>query len=58
MLETLTGRNSAQTCATWSATDRTVGFWIRRMAHETAVRNEEAVRSGRPLARNQCQSED
>ena len=24
-------------CATWSATDRTVGFWIRRMAHETAV---------------------
>jgi uncharacterized protein (TIGR03083 family) len=37
MLETLSGRSPGQPCATWSATDRTVGFWIRRMAHETAV---------------------
>ena len=27
----------AAACATWCAGDRTVGFWIRRMAHETAV---------------------
>jgi uncharacterized protein (TIGR03083 family) len=24
-------------CSTWSAYDQTVGFWIRRMAHETMV---------------------
>src|SRR5450631_4299301 len=37
MLEALTSRSPEQPCATWSATDQTVGFWIRRMAHETAV---------------------
>lgn len=37
LLETLAGRSPAQPCPTWSATDRTVGFWIRRMAHETSV---------------------
>ena len=37
MLETLSSRSPEQPCATWSATDQTVGFWIRRMAQETAV---------------------
>jgi uncharacterized protein (TIGR03083 family) len=45
MLETLTGRCPAQPCATWSATDRTVGFWIRRMAHETAVHRVDAAQA-------------
>jgi uncharacterized protein (TIGR03083 family) len=45
MLETLTGRNPAQPCATWSATDRTVGFWIRRMAHETAAHRVDAAQA-------------
>jgi uncharacterized protein (TIGR03083 family) len=45
LLETLTGRNPAQPCSTWSATDRTVGFWIRRMAHETAVHRVDAAQS-------------
>jgi len=45
MLETLTGRSPAQPCATWSATDRTVGFWIRRMAHETAVHRVDAAQA-------------
>ncbi|SDP48032.1 TIGR03083 family protein [Nakamurella panacisegetis] len=33
----LAGLDPAAPCATWFAADRTVGFWIRRMAHETAV---------------------
>lgn len=45
MLETLTSRSPAQPCATWSATDRTVGFWIRRMAHETAVHRVDAAQA-------------
>ena len=49
MLETLAGRSPAQPCATWSAADRTVGFWIRRMAHETAVHRVDAAQaSGLP----------
>lgn len=45
MLKTLTSRSPAQPCATWSATDRTVGFWIRRMAHETAVHRVDAAQA-------------
>jgi uncharacterized protein (TIGR03083 family) len=45
MLEMLTGRSPAQPCATWSATDRTVGFWIRRMAHESAVHRVDAAQA-------------
>jgi uncharacterized protein (TIGR03083 family) len=29
--------DSATPCSTWSAYDQSVGFWVRRMAHETAV---------------------
>jgi uncharacterized protein (TIGR03083 family) len=45
MLEAFTSRSPAQPCATWSATDRTVGFWIRRMAHETAVHRVDAAQT-------------
>jgi len=45
MLEALTGHSPTQPCATWSATDRTVGFWIRRMAHETAVHRVDAAQA-------------
>ena len=45
LLETLTNRDPAQHCSTWSATDRTVGFWIRRMAHETAVHRVDAAQT-------------
>lgn len=45
LLETLACRNPAQPCSTWSATDRTVGFWIRRMAHETAVHRVDAAQA-------------
>lgn len=45
MLEALTSRSPAQPCATWSATDRTVGFWIRRMAQETAVHRVDAAQA-------------
>ena len=45
LLETLTGRSPEQPCPTWSATDRTVGFWIRRMAHETAVHRIDAAQA-------------
>jgi uncharacterized protein (TIGR03083 family) len=45
MLETLSSRDPAQPCATWSATDRTVGFWVRRMAHETAVHRVDAAQA-------------
>jgi uncharacterized protein (TIGR03083 family) len=45
MLETLTSRKPSEPCATWSATDRTVGFWIRRMAHETAVHRVDAAQA-------------
>jgi uncharacterized protein (TIGR03083 family) len=51
--ETLTGRNPAQPCSTWSATDRTVGFWIRRMAHETAVHRVDSAQTvGEPWSVN------
>ncbi|MBC7592794.1 MAG: maleylpyruvate isomerase family mycothiol-dependent enzyme [Kineosporiaceae bacterium] len=45
LLETLTRRHPAQQCSTWSATDRTVGFWIRRMAHETAMHRVDACQA-------------
>jgi uncharacterized protein (TIGR03083 family) len=45
MLETLTGQNPSRPCGTWSATDRTVGFWVRRMAHETAVHRVDAAQA-------------
>lgn len=45
MLETLDARSPTQPCGTWSATDRTVGFWIRRMAHETAVHRVDAAQA-------------
>jgi uncharacterized protein (TIGR03083 family) len=45
LLEALTSRDPAQPCSTWSATDRTVGFWIRRMAHETAVHRVDAAQA-------------
>ena len=45
LLETLTNRDPAQHCSTWSATDRTVGFWIRRMAHESAVHRVDAAQT-------------
>jgi uncharacterized protein (TIGR03083 family) len=45
LLEALTSRNPAQPCSTWSAADRTVGFWIRRMAHETAVHRVDAAQA-------------
>lgn len=31
------GHNPSDAAATWFPEDQTVGFWIRRMAHETAV---------------------
>jgi uncharacterized protein (TIGR03083 family) len=45
LLETLTGRSPEKPCPTWSATDQTVGFWIRRMAHETAVHRIDAAQA-------------
>lgn len=45
LLETLASLSPARPCATWSATDRTVGFWIRRMAHETAVHRVDAAQA-------------
>jgi uncharacterized protein (TIGR03083 family) len=45
LLEALSSRIPEQPCPTWSATDRTVGFWIRRMAHETAVHRIDAAQS-------------
>ncbi len=33
---------AAEPAATWCAWDRTIGFWLRRMAHETAVHRVDA----------------
>jgi uncharacterized protein (TIGR03083 family) len=45
MLETLTSGDLARPCPTWSPTDRTAGFWVRRMAHETAVHRVDAAQA-------------
>ena len=37
LISVLLPRQARSKCATWCATDRTAGFWFRRMAHETAV---------------------
>lgn len=42
LLETLAGADPAFSVYTWHPPDRTVGFWYRRMAHETAVHRVDA----------------
>ncbi len=37
LIDELSGREEDEACATWCPWDRTVGFWCRRMAHETTV---------------------
>jgi uncharacterized protein (TIGR03083 family) len=37
LYDELSGRRPGDPCDTWSPADRTVGFWWRRMAHETTV---------------------
>lgn len=37
LYDELSGRRPGESCDTWSPADRTVGFWWRRMAHETTV---------------------
>jgi len=38
----LVARDPDEVCATWWPPDQTVGFWYRRMAHETAVHRVDA----------------
>lgn len=45
LLGLLKGRDPAAGCWTFHDTDRTVGFWIRRQAHEHAVHAVDATRS-------------
>ena len=42
LVDTLASRDPAEPCATWFPGDETVGFWYRRMAHETAVHRVDA----------------
>jgi uncharacterized protein (TIGR03083 family) len=37
LLRELTSRDPREACPTWWTDDQTVGFWGRRMAHETAI---------------------
>jgi uncharacterized protein (TIGR03083 family) len=42
LVVTLAGTDPATPVATWYASDRTVGFWYRRMAHETLIHRVDA----------------
>lgn len=42
LIEELTTRSPEHTAYSWYAPDQTVGFWIRRMAHETAIHRVDA----------------
>ncbi|MEV0678053.1 maleylpyruvate isomerase family mycothiol-dependent enzyme [Actinosynnema sp. NPDC050436] len=42
LIAVLDPARAAQPAATWCPWDRTVGFWLRRMAHETAVHRVDA----------------
>ncbi|WP_170156153.1 maleylpyruvate isomerase family mycothiol-dependent enzyme [Umezawaea tangerina] len=42
LLAVLDPARAAEPAATWCAGDRTLGFWLRRMAHETAVHRVDA----------------
>lgn len=52
LVEQLDTHDPADAAATWWPEDQTVGFWIRRMAHETSVHRhdvERAVGAGTPV---------
>jgi uncharacterized protein (TIGR03083 family) len=42
LLETLAGADPALPVSSWYPADQSVGFWIRRMAHETAIHRVDA----------------
>lgn len=42
LIEELTTRSPEHAAHTWFTSDQTVGFWIRRMAHETAIHRVDA----------------
>ncbi|MFD0903307.1 maleylpyruvate isomerase family mycothiol-dependent enzyme [Actinomadura sediminis] len=51
LLAEFTSRKPDEPAGTWYAPDRTVGFWIRRMAHETVIHRIDAeLATGRPVA--------
>ncbi len=49
LLATLGEADPAARVFTWYGTDPTVGFWIRRMAHETAVHRADAESTAGPI---------
>jgi uncharacterized protein (TIGR03083 family) len=49
--EEFAGRRPEDPAGSWYAPDRTVGFWIRRMAQETVIHRVDAeLATGRPMA--------
>ncbi|MCK2241186.1 MULTISPECIES: maleylpyruvate isomerase family mycothiol-dependent enzyme [unclassified Crossiella] len=42
LLDLLDPRQAARPCATWCPWDHTLGFWIRRMAHEAVIHRADA----------------
>lgn len=51
LLAEFASRDPRDAAGSWYAPDRTVGFWIRRMAHETVIHRIDAeLGAGRPLA--------
>jgi uncharacterized protein (TIGR03083 family) len=51
LLEEFAARKPEDPAGTWYAPDQTVGFWIRRMAHETVIHRIDAeLGTGRPVA--------
>ena len=49
--EEFAARRPADPAGTWYAPDQTVGFWIRRMAHETVIHRVDAeLGTGQPVA--------
>ncbi|GII78517.1 hypothetical protein Sru01_34990 [Sphaerisporangium rufum] len=51
LLAQLDGHRPADHAASWYEPDQTVGFWIRRMAHETLIHRVDAeLAAGRPVS--------
>ncbi|WNV83224.1 maleylpyruvate isomerase family mycothiol-dependent enzyme [Umezawaea sp. Da 62-37] len=50
LLVVLDPERAGEPAATWSAWDGTLGFWLRRMAHETAVHRVDAQAASGPAA--------
>jgi uncharacterized protein (TIGR03083 family) len=50
LIATLAAADPATTVFTWYSADQTVGFWYRRMAHETAIHRADAEAACGPIS--------